>query len=242
MAKASSIVIAAHARVDRATSMTLPRTLLTSCKFGELHSAKHLDFKDISIFTNPLFLYEYIFSGTSYVDKGEIVLATKPMPGIVLTPLSAGQPSKKFSWQKPCVEEHLRKMCVYELRDVPENPARITHINFDAITLDMLKAHPLVSTASPALWTHIRIAELYSAHTTSISVIVDSAGHRCDMTTTTSGCYIFDYETGPSAMGLGTSDDWNITDAVPAIENYLTTVCGVDLTGVDSIILESCLA
>lgn len=65
---AKFLVITAHGQLDRTASVNAPAHLLTTCKFGEVHSPRHLQLRDISIFTNPRLLYDYILKGEDYTS------------------------------------------------------------------------------------------------------------------------------------------------------------------------------
>ncbi len=65
----------------------------------------------------------------------------------------------------------------------------------------------------------------------------------CSITSSTNGrVHIFDYEMGPSLCGIvpTNSDNWNVLDAINDIRNF--NMSGqIDLSGVESIMLKTCL-
>lgn len=241
MAKATSLVITAHGHLDRSgATRTLPYTLITGCKFGEIHAPKHLTFSDLSIFLNPLSLRDYILQGKDYTDKGEVVVPGVTIPNISLSPLVPTDIAKAWSWQRPNVAAHLGKLCAYELRDIPSNPCGVNYLNIGTYTLYTIKTHA-ATLRHFSLITHVDMAELYIANSQYMHQISIDPTHICSATNTTSGCYIFDYEVGPTSFGLGASDHWGFVDAITGVTNYLAN-SGVDLTGLDSVYLKSCLS
>lgn len=202
-----AVVIEAHGRVDRANFVTLPVPVVTSCRFGEAHISPTLSFRDISIFLGvPAFIFDYALNkGSNRFDTGEVIVAGTTINNILLTPLTISHPAKLFTWQKQIVEEHLRIEFAHQVKAIPGNPLGITNIT---------SAHTLAAfdmTIVPSIFTLKAcsdIAKAYSAHTTSTVVTSQDRIHQLSLTTTPS-CYIFDYEIGPSSIGLG-SDDWAI--------------------------------
>lgn len=134
--KANSIIITAHGTINKDVLTASPRfPLITTCKLGETHHGSHLDFNELSIFTNKHFLNNYILSSNNdYTNQGEVILPGTLIPTIFLNPCSNGESIKRWSWQKPYVLNHLKKMCIYELRDLPANPHGINYQNITAIT------------------------------------------------------------------------------------------------------------
>jgi len=126
MTMAKSVIITAHGKIDSNPShqFTLPVNLITTCKFGETHSARHLKFNELSIFTNPSpsFLYEHLLhSNEDYTNRGDLMPKGTQIPNILLSPCTKDQSAKSWSWQRPYVENHFRKVCIYELKDIPAN-------------------------------------------------------------------------------------------------------------------------
>jgi hypothetical protein len=199
-----------------------------------------IEFRDISIFTDPRLLYDYVLDGKSYADRGEVLSPGTNFPNVVLTSCAVNDPSKAWSWQKGCVSSHLTKMCIYELKDIQGITSPINFTNIGAITLNSIRHF---GATHMSLANHIAMVDAYSASTHSLPGVVDvGGGHLCSITTTTNGLFhIFDYEVGPSLGTGGVVDNWSITDAITGINGYLGAN-GVDLTGIESYVLKACLS
>lgn len=72
---AKTVVLTAHGRVIKDHQMKLSHNIVTCCKFGETHQGKHLDFRDLSIFSNSYHLYDYCLTNTDdYTNQGQVLL------------------------------------------------------------------------------------------------------------------------------------------------------------------------
>lgn len=165
------------------------------------------------------------------------------IPNIILTPLDSTQITKNWSWQKSYVENHLRKMCIYELKNIPNNnynidftsmnQIAITHINIEAKKINYI---PLLN--------HLMLTNDYLSDTNNYQGYqANINNHICSITSSTNNrVHIFDYEMGPSVNGtINASDNWNILDAVTDIENFRLNN-SIDLAGAESIVVKACLS
>ena len=225
-----SIVITAHGNIDTSTKIKLPINLITSCKFGEIHTSKHLKFNELSIFTNPNLLYEYVLNGDDYCTQGDLLYKNIEFPNIILSPFEINQPQKAWSWQRPNVENHFRKMCVYELKDIPDNKYDISYNNINTISLADIEQESIKINFVP-LMNHIAIINNYLDNTKYLTG-VNVNNHLCSLTICNNNSFIFDYELG---------GQWNISDAINDIGQFASDN-SIDLAGLDSIVLKSCLS
>jgi hypothetical protein len=239
--KASTVVITAHGRVDKSNKVKLPYNLLTSCKIGETHHGSHLDFSKLSIFTNKSFLYNHILAGNDdYTNQGEVIDAGTELPQILLQPCTEGESIKRWSWQKPQIIDHFKKMLVYELKGLPGNPYKISYENMHAFPFNELGALAQ-STKNFKLVNHMQILANYEQETLMKPAVLDKF-HMASMTIVkNSGICIFDYSHGPSHFGHDKAHDtWSIQEAIAGITVYCNNN-GIDLSGVDSYVLKACL-
>lgn len=242
-----AIILTAHGTTVKDLTITLPIDLITSCKIGETHQGKHLSFANLSIFSNKYFLYDYLLTGNEgdYTNQGEVITQSTPIPHINLLPCSSDQYIKKWSWQKPYVLEHFRKMCIYDIKDIPGNPYKIDYTNVNSITLSGIASEtstdPILK-KNFKLVNQVSILNDYNINTVyKPSALLDSFHVASVTTIRNSGIMIFDYETGPSAITNKKEDDiWPLSDAITSISTYCTNN-DIDLTGVDSFILKACL-
>ncbi len=237
------IVITGHGRIEPNTQIVLQKNLLTTCKFGEVHNGKFVKVNELSIFTNPNLLYEYIFSSDDYTSQGEWISYNTAIPNIVFTPLDNTQMVKNWSWQQPYVVNHFRKACIYELKNIPNN--NYQHVNFtniNQITLADVGLEAKNINFFPLI-NRVALIDDYLGNTTNYQgQQANINGHICSVTSSTNNrVHIFDYEMGPSLGVGGALDNWNISDAITDIENF-GMQSGIDLAGAESIIAKTCLS
>jgi hypothetical protein len=238
-----TVVLSAHGALAKPThNISLPVMLTTSCGVGAVYAPQHLQFDDLRVFSDLGYLHKYA-AGTDYTTRGRVIPPGEQFESVVLSPFPPNDPNKDWSWQKPCVLDHLKKMFIHELADakgVVLSAADVKSIGHHGNFLKFVRQHaPLTGT----LKVHLDTITKYSSDTQHDIVDVD-AEHTCSLTETKciSGAqiYMLDYEVGPSNGHGGKEDNWNIEQAVEAINHYLSTACSVDLTGVDYI-LQACL-
>ena len=204
MPKANSIVITAHGKIDKSIKTSLPYTIITSCKLGETHHGSHLNFSDLSMFTNRQFLNNLILNGNDdYTNQGEVLLLGAAMPQINLRPCANGEYIKKWSWQKPYIIEYFKKMFIYELKDLPSNPYGINYLTM-AERMSTLSLTTLKKFADESqnfkLSSHVNILSDYEQATTHVPIIAVAPNHAFSITPIpSSGIYVFDYEASKAA-------------------------------------------
>lgn len=240
--KAKTLILTAHGVADKTDKMKLPIDLITTCKFGETHSGKHLTFSDLNIFTNKNFLYKYLLTNDDdYTNQGEFIRKGTEVPMIIVTPYSSGQAVKNWSWQKPYIEQHFMKMCIYELIGRPSYTYKLDQIKHDLSNWGKIKDHAREKDDIKLL-TELSIIEQYSQDTHSQILKVDNA-HVCLLTHVhSSGTLILDYEAGPSkTIGANPiNDQWELPKAIASISDFCTSH-SIDLSGLDSFVLKACL-
>ncbi len=241
-----TIIITAHGRMD--TSRICPPlgvNLLTHCKPGEPHVGVLGKINEFSMFKTPNLLYEYIFSRPDYTSQGEWYRQGSPVPNVVLSPLPQGQMIKNWSWQKSYVLNHYRKECVYDLKTIPNSPYATT--DFTGITLPEIQQEAERINFSK-LSNRINLIKDYDVAIISYTVHLNINNHLCALTRSVNGrVFVLDYEIGPSCGGTkpGVSDDWCLNDAIQDIRTLHGHVIDghyIDLNGVDSIVLKTCLS
>ena len=240
-----TIVITGHGRIEPLNPITLQNNLLTVCKFGEVHSGNFVKINELGIFTQPNLLYEYVFHKEDYTVQGEYKSINMQIPNIVFTPLDNTQSVKNWSWQKPYVVNHLRKMCIYDLKNIPNN--NYQHVDFNNINnislIDILNEAQNISFFP--LINRTQLIDDYSNNMNNYNNgFFDINNHLCSITSSINNrVHIVDYEMGPSMNGQipNVSDNWNILDVVNDVEQFGQNN-GIDLAGAESIIVKACLS
>jgi hypothetical protein len=237
--KEFSVVITAHGTINKTVPpITLSVNLITTCQLGETHHGKHLDFSNMSMFTNKSFLYDYILAGSvDYTNQGEVITKGTPIPPIHLSPINDGEHIQRWSWQKTQVTEHLRKMCIYELKAIPG-------IDINYLTMPTISNDHILGIARKAknfkLLNHIDIFTNYENDSKTEKVVLD-AGHSATLTTIkSSGICIFDYTRGPSGSLTEhlPADLWDIREAINSVSNFCHHH-SVEMSG--DVVLKACL-
>lgn len=241
---AKTLVITAHGKVNFNQSVKLPFDVVTCSRFGEYHCGKLISFQEISIFSNPLFLYKYVLdSGDNYTNKGNVYEKGIDIPDILLSPLKTNDPVKMFSWQKPYIIEHMTKMCRYELADNPLYSNKITPFNINKITLTEIE-HVSSNDKNLSLLANTKIISEYENNYTCLNNILIN-NHTCSITTNKDkSVFIIDYEQAP----LFSSADWSINDFITDLTNFAATnfteLLGADKSSIDieALIIKACLS
>ena len=181
-------------------------------------------------------------NGDDYTRQGEAVSIGTKIPDITLTPLKANDITKLWSWQKPYVENHFRKMCAYDLFNDNENFKGSTYTQkletIQNCTLEQVKLQ-VKEFNNVKFLTKIAILEDYSNNTKYYEAkdTILKGKRACSLTKQKSidgTVHIFDYEDADKGY-----DIWNITEAVTDIVNFMGE--SFDINN-DYFILKACLS
>lgn len=232
----NTIVLTAHGKIGN-EKIKAPTNVVTVCKLGEVHSSKHLTFNDLGIFSSRNYLVNYVLNGTDYTNQGEFLPKDTTIPGIILTPIAPNDGAKPWSWQKPYVENHFRKMCAYELINTNEefrtkNYSEKYHA-VQTCTVNDISGH---TNNDINLLNKLSILDDYS-NRAEYENCVDINNHGCSITKIKSleGIInVLDYE-----LSNKEQQEWHILDAVHDIVNFMGD--NFDIND-DYFILKACLS